>query len=235
MSRLPMTRRPDAWTRRAHSVTLPPLVSRPESRVSTIVPPSATSKPQSSGTRTRSTRGARICSFARRTGPSSTDRAPKCMLPVATVPYPKDPHMQRFVLLSLLLAGLPSAAASQNPARQPIGTSTATLTPAIRVGNLVFGSGQLGLSRDNPDSTIQGQTKLTLENIKRVFEQAGTTMANVAKCTVFLIDVKDFGGMNEVYRTFFPSAPPARSTVVVAALVVPNAKVEIECVATMPQ
>jgi 2-iminobutanoate/2-iminopropanoate deaminase len=99
---------------------------------------------------------------------------------------------------------------------------------------MVYGSGQLGMSRENPDSTIQGQTRLALENIKRVFEQAGTTMANAAKCTVFLTDVKDFGGMNEVYRTFFPSAPPARSTVVVAALVVPNAKVEIECVAVMP-
>jgi 2-iminobutanoate/2-iminopropanoate deaminase len=134
--------------------------------------------------------------------------------------------------LAVLLAGLASATHAQ--ARQPIGTSTATLTPAIRVGNMVYGSGQLGMSRDAPDTTIQGQTRQTLENIKRVFEQAGTTMANAVKCTVFLIDVKDFGGMNEVYRTFFPSAPPARSTVAVAGLVVPGAKVEIECSAVMP-
>jgi 2-iminobutanoate/2-iminopropanoate deaminase len=139
--------------------------------------------------------------------------------------------MRRLSLLAVL-ALAPVAAHAQG--RQAVGTSTATLTPAIRVGNMVYGSGQLGMSRENPDPTIQGQTKLALENIKRVFEQAGTTMANAAKCTVFLTDVKDFGGMNEVYRTFFPSAPPARSTVVVAALVVPNAKVEIECVAAMP-
>ncbi len=140
--------------------------------------------------------------------------------------------MRRFAFpILLLLVVAPSAYAQ---ARKPVGNSSPTLTPAIIVGNMVYGSGQLGMSRDNPDTTIQGQTKQTLENIKRVFEQAGTTMANVAKCTVFLTDVKDFGGMNEVYRTFFPSAPPARSTVVVAALVVPNAKVEIECIAAMP-
>ena len=98
----------------------------------------------------------------------------------------------------------------------------------------MYGSGQLGMSRDNPDTTIQGQTRVALENIKRVFEQAGTTMAMAVKCTVFLLDVKDFGGMNETYRTFWPTSPPARSTVAVAGLVVPNAKVEIECVAVMP-
>jgi 2-iminobutanoate/2-iminopropanoate deaminase len=139
--------------------------------------------------------------------------------------------MRRFAALALLFAVAPVASAQ---ARKPIGTSTATLTPAIVVGNLVYGSGQLGMSRTNPDTTIQGQTKQTLENIKAVFEQAGTTMANAVKCTVFLIDVKDFAGMNEVYRTYWTSAPPARSTVVVAALVVANAKVEIECVAALP-
>ncbi len=118
--------------------------------------------------------------------------------------------------------------------RKPVGTSSPTLTPAIIVGKTVYGSGQLGMSRDNPDTSIAGQTKATLENIKRVFEQAGTTMDRVDKCTVFLTDVKDFAAMNGVYRTFFPSAPPARSTVVVAALVVANAKIEIECIAHLP-
>lgn len=140
--------------------------------------------------------------------------------------------MRRLLSLCAGLLLVTPALSAQD--RKPVGNSSPTLTPAIIVGKTVYGSGQLGLSRDNPDTTIQGQTRLTLENIKRVFEQAGATMASVAKCTVFLTDVKDFGGMNEVYRTFFPSAPPARSTVVVAALVVPNAKVEIECIAVLP-
>lgn len=120
----------------------------------------------------------------------------------------------------------------QAQAREAIGTSTATLTPAIRVGNLVFASGALP-GRD-ADSTIQSQTTSTLNNIKRSLEAAGTTIDNAVKCTVFLIDGADFRGMNESYAKMWPVAPPARTTVIVKALVVPNAKLEIECMATMP-
>lgn len=125
-------------------------------------------------------------------------------------------------------AALPALA----QAREPIGQSSPTLTPAIRVGNLVFASGALP-GRD-ADSTIQGQTTSTLNNIKRNLEAAGTTIENAVKCTVFLVDGADFRGMNEAYAKFWPSAPPARTTVVVKALVVPSAKLEIECMATMP-
>ena len=109
------------------------------------------------------------------------------------------------------------------------------LSAAIRVGDMVYASGQLGMSRQNPDTTIQGQTRLALENTKRVLESAGTSLANAVTCTVFLTRVGDFQAMNGVYREFFPQNPPARSTVVVAALVVPNALVEIECQAVMPK
>ena len=150
--------------------------------------------------------------------------------------------MSRFpFIVPALVAGVllsVSPALAQTSARQPIipagQSASPMLTPAIRVGNMVFASGQLGLRRDAPDSTVQGQTRVALENLKKVFEAAGTTMAHAAKCTVFLIDVKDFAGMNQVYREFFPDSPPARSTVVVAALVVAGAKVEIECMAAMP-
>jgi len=145
--------------------------------------------------------------------------------------------MHRIVLAALLsCAALPlSAQGSKRQAIIPPGTSASpTLTPGIRVGDIVYASGQLGMRRDAPDTTIQGQTRQALENTKRVFEAAGTNMAHAIKCTVFLIDVRDFGGMNQAYREFFPETPPARSTVVVAALVVPNAKVEIECLAAMP-
>lgn len=148
--------------------------------------------------------------------------------------------MSRLPLLTLLLLPtLPaSSAMAQSTGRQaviPAGQSASpTLTPGIRAGNMVYASGQLGLSREAPDTTIQGQTRIALDNTRKVFEAAGTTMANATKCTVFLIDVRDFGGMNQAYREFFPNTPPARSTVVVAALVVPSAKVEIECAAFIP-
>lgn len=137
--------------------------------------------------------------------------------------------MRRTCTLVALLALTAAPLAAQK--REAIGRSTATLTDAIRVGNMVYASGQLG---GRADTTIEMQTRTALENTKRVLEAAGTTMENVVKCTVFLVDVADFSGMNSAYRQFWPSAPPARSTVVVKALVVPSAKVEIECIAAMP-
>ncbi len=117
----------------------------------------------------------------------------------------------------------------------PAGTApNANLSPGTRVGNLVYSSGQLGIDRAAPDSTVGGQTKIALSSIKKVFETAGSSMGQALKCTVFLIDVKDFAGMNAAYQSFFPDSPPARTTVVVAALVAAGAKVEIECIAAIP-
>lgn len=116
----------------------------------------------------------------------------------------------------------------------PGGRGGGVLSPAIRIGDLVFASGQLGGAAD---STVEAQTTTALTTMKTVLEAAGTTMEHVAKCTVFLTDVKEFGKMNEAYGKFFPpdKGPPARSTVVVAALVRATAKVEIECIASMPK
>jgi 2-iminobutanoate/2-iminopropanoate deaminase len=134
--------------------------------------------------------------------------------------------------LSVLILALVSVAAAranaQAAGKTVIGNSTATLSPATRVGDLIFVSGQLG----GRDSTIQGQTTNALNTIKTILEGAGSSMANVAKCTVFLVDFKDFQGMNQAYSAAFPKEPPARSTVIVAALVSASAKVEIECIAS---
>ena len=139
--------------------------------------------------------------------------------------------------LALLFAALVPVAGHAQARTQVVPTGMAaspTLSPGIKVGNMIFASGQLGLSRTNPDTTIGGQTKVALEATAKVFEAAGTTMANAVKCTVFLVDLKDFQGMNAAYREFWPKEPPARSTVVVAALVSAGAKVEIECSAAIP-
>jgi 2-iminobutanoate/2-iminopropanoate deaminase len=139
--------------------------------------------------------------------------------------------------LAAALGATAAPAFAQAPTRQPVVGEgqriSATLSPGIRVGNLLWASGQLGTSPT--DTTIAGQTTRALENTEKVFKAAGTTMAAAAtKCTVFLTDVKDFQGMNGAYTKFFPTNPPARSTVVVAALVVPGAKVEIECQGVVP-
>lgn len=142
--------------------------------------------------------------------------------------------LRPLLLSSALLSSVafPSTAASQRVAVVPPGTSaSATLSPAVRIGDVLFVSGQLP---DRGDTTIQGQTRSALEAVKKVVDGAGSSMANVAKCTVFLVNVDDFAGMNSVYTTFFPKEPPARSTVVVKALVRADAKLEVECIAALP-
>jgi 2-iminobutanoate/2-iminopropanoate deaminase len=142
--------------------------------------------------------------------------------------------------LSLVLATLATLAlatpafAQKQVITPPGGRGGGMLSPATRVGDLVFVSGQ---TPSRADSTIDAQTTTELTKIKTILEAAGTTMDNVLKCQVFLTDGTDFAKMNEAYAKFFPSdkGPPARTTVVVAALVSAGAKVEIECIAAMPK
>ena len=144
--------------------------------------------------------------------------------------------MLKFRLIALCLALAPSLAAAQAAGRQVIvpegSRPNPNLSAAIKVGNVVYASGQLGLGQP-ADSTIEGQTRRALDNTKRVIEAAGATMADVVRCTVFLTRVSDFQAMNRTYREYFPKDPPARSTVVVAALVSAAALVEIECTAVI--
>jgi 2-iminobutanoate/2-iminopropanoate deaminase len=138
------------------------------------------------------------------------------------------------LIVAAAVLGAPAILHAQKQPVVPAGqNASAMLTPGIRAGDVIYVSGQLGVSRESPDSTIEGQTKRALENVQRVVEAGGGSMATVLKCTVFLIDVKDFAGMNAAYRQAFPNEPPARSTVVVAALVSPAARIEVECIAAV--
>ena len=105
---------------------------------------------------------------------------------------------------------------------------------AVRVGNFVHASGQLGLDPQSNELAqgIEAQTRQALQNQAQVLEAAGTSLRNVIKTTVFLKDMCDFPKMNAVYAEFFPKDPPARSTVAVAALP-KDGLVEIECVAVI--
>jgi 2-iminobutanoate/2-iminopropanoate deaminase len=103
---------------------------------------------------------------------------------------------------------------------------------AVRLGDTVYCSGQIPLK---PDGTmVQGgiadQTRQVLDNLRAVLDAAGSSLASVVKTTVFLKDLGDFAAMNEVYATYFPSAPPARATVQAARLP-RDVLVEIDCVA----
>jgi 2-iminobutanoate/2-iminopropanoate deaminase len=107
---------------------------------------------------------------------------------------------------------------------------------AIRVGDFVFTAGQIPLdptSGQMVEGGIEVQTRQVLTNLSAVLEAAGTSLADVVKTTVFLADMSQFKAMNGVYAEFFPDAPPARSTVQVAALPL-GASIEIEAIALAP-
>ncbi|MBN1137780.1 MAG: RidA family protein [Anaerolineae bacterium] len=104
---------------------------------------------------------------------------------------------------------------------------------AVRVGDLVFSAGQLGLAPETrqfagPD--IEAQTRQALENVKAIVEAAGSCLKHVVKTTVFLQDIQEWPLMNAIYAEYFPEEPPARSAVQVAALPM-GARMEIEVIA----
>lgn len=104
---------------------------------------------------------------------------------------------------------------------------------AIEVNGFVYTSGQLPINPATGEfagSDIKSQAEQSLKNVKAILEEAGLTMKNVVKTTVFLADMADFAAMNEVYSTYFSEPYPARSAVAVKTLP-KGALVEIECVA----
>lgn len=104
---------------------------------------------------------------------------------------------------------------------------------AIEVNGFVYTSGQLPIDPATGEfagSDIKSQAEQSLKNVKAILEEAGLTMKNVVKTTVFLADIADFAAMNEVYSTYFSEPYPARSAVAVKTLP-KGALVEIECVA----
>ncbi|MBC8446619.1 MAG: RidA family protein [Chloroflexi bacterium] len=103
---------------------------------------------------------------------------------------------------------------------------------AVRAGNLVFTAGQIGIDPvlGQLRTGIAAQTRQALANLQAVLEAAGSSLNQVVKTTIFLQDMADFATVNQIYGSGFTAAPPARSTVQVAALPL-GALVEIEAIA----
>jgi 2-iminobutanoate/2-iminopropanoate deaminase len=111
----------------------------------------------------------------------------------------------------------------------------APYSQAIKAGGFVFVSGQLALRPDHAEivgDSIGEQTEQVFANLRAILEAAGSGLDRIVKTTVYLADLGDFAGMNEVYARHVGDVPPARATVEVAALP-SGAKVEIEAVATL--
>jgi len=104
---------------------------------------------------------------------------------------------------------------------------------AIGVGDLVFVAGQLGIVLETGElagETVEEQTEQIMQNLGAILETAGSKLDNLVKTTVFLLDLADFAGMNEVYARHVGDSPPARSTIGISQLP-SGARVEIEAVA----
>lgn len=110
-------------------------------------------------------------------------------------------------------------------------------SPGMVVGNLVFVSGQAGrdpASGRLAGDTIEAQTEQVLKNIATILDAAGTTLQHVIRCGVFIVDMKEFPRMNEVYARVFGAHRPARTTVEVSGLPGEGLRVEIDAVAVLP-
>jgi len=104
-------------------------------------------------------------------------------------------------------------------------------SPAIVSGGFVFVAGQAAINAETDEmelGDVQAETRRTLENIKAILEAAGSSLKDVVRVGVFLSDMKNFAAMNEIYKEYFPTDPPARTTVGVS---MPKIKVEIDCIA----
>jgi reactive intermediate/imine deaminase len=118
----------------------------------------------------------------------------------------------------------------------PFGAPTRPFSPAVRVGDLIFLSGQIGTDASASGAVVSGgieaETRQTMENIKRTLEAVGSGMDKVVKCTVMMADMAEWDRMNSIYRTYFSVGRlPARSAFGSNGLAL-GARVEIECIAT---
>lgn len=146
-----------------------------------------------------------------------------------------------FGVMALSFAGPGDAEAQSAAARRVIRPAKAPNTglpfsPGIRIGNTLYVAGHLG--RDPVSSKlvtggIEAETRQSLNNIREVLRTAGMDLTDVASVTVYITSFADFARFNAVYREYFPTDPPARATVQVAALN-DGAHVELQMIAVVP-
>lgn len=139
--------------------------------------------------------------------------------------------------LALVLTGCASTPPPAGPAHYPSSPATLPFSEAVRDGDLLFVSGQIG----NPPGTLElvpggmrAEAAQALENVRAIVERHGSGMNQVVKCTVFLADIGEWGDFNEVYRKAFSGKLPARSALGTNGLAL-GARVEVECIAHVPK
>ena len=152
----------------------------------------------------------------------------------------------RKILLLVAMSGsfahVPAAMAEQPATIQFLNSGKVVPTnlpfsEAVRVGNMLYLSGQVGIMPGTlklVPGGLKEETRQTMENIKTSLEAHGYTMHDIVKCTVMLADISEWPAFNEVYRTFFSGRYPARSALGANGLAL-GARVEVECIAAVNQ
>ena len=111
-------------------------------------------------------------------------------------------------------------------------------SPAVRAGDTIYVAGQIPIDPVSGKvvvGDVKSETRQVLTNIQNILAGCGATMSDVVRCGVYLTDAADFQAMNEVYAEFFGESKPARTTIIVAALPLKDARVEIDAVAYKPK
>ncbi len=116
-------------------------------------------------------------------------------------------------------------------------SSAYPFSPAVRVGGFLFLSGQIGARTEGGRMVlvpggVEAETRQTMDNIRDILVQNGSSLERVVKCTVMIADMADWPRINVVYATYFPGRKPARSALGANGLAL-GAKVEIECIAAV--
>jgi 2-iminobutanoate/2-iminopropanoate deaminase len=142
------------------------------------------------------------------------------------------------VAAATLLAGASAGVADEQPEVEFLNSgkvvpTTLPFSEAVRVGNTLYLSGQIGIKPGTLELVqggIQPEARQTLENIRTTLETHGYAMRDVVKCTVMLADIAEWAAFNEVYKTYFAAPYPARSALGANGLAM-GARVEVECFA----
>ena len=141
--------------------------------------------------------------------------------------------MTRILPIALAAAALAGPAAAA-PEFFPPANPKAPFSEAVRIGDLLIASGQIGVHPGQP-APFEAEAKQAMDNVAAVLARHGASMADVVKCTVLLTDMGKFGVFNQVYTSYFkPGRLPARTAMGVASLAA-GASVEVECMAAAPK
>ena len=139
------------------------------------------------------------------------------------------------VLLAMFVAPVSAVADPEFFDQGPMVGKGYPFSESVRVGNILFISGQVGVDENNElvEGGIAGETRQIMSNIRGALERRGLDFSDVVKCTVFLADVAEWGEFNTIYTSYFESPYPARSAVGANGLAL-GARLEVECIAAYP-